>query len=103
MVAAEMAAPDVSDVDDPCDADMDEFAVAELPAADHEVAAQAPEPILMPAQPQVLQPSLQPSNASDEVSVEPSLGSALIANGILRKPGAPVPDPLAPIRRMSQA
>jgi hypothetical protein len=106
MVAAEMAAPDVSDVDDPDgpnDAEMDEFPVAELPAADHEIVheivGQAPEPILMPAEPQAFQPSLQPS----EVSVEPSLGSALIANGILRKPGASGPDPLAPIRRMSQA
>ena len=48
----------------------------------------------------MFQRSLQPSDA---VSVEPSLGSALIANGILRKPGASVSDPLAPIRRMSQA
>jgi len=31
------------------------------------------------------------------------LGSALIANGILRNPTAPGPDPLAPIRRLSQA
>jgi hypothetical protein len=31
------------------------------------------------------------------------LGSALIANGILRKRDASEPDPLAPIRRMSQA
>jgi hypothetical protein len=103
MVAAEMAAPDVSDVDDPYDADMDEFAVAELPAADHEIVheivAQAPEPILVPAEPQAFQPSLQPS----EVSAEPSLGSALIANGILRKPGPSGSDPLAAIRRMSQA
>jgi hypothetical protein len=99
MVAAEMAAPDVSDVDDPYDADMDEFAVAELPATDHESVAQAPEPILVPAEPQTFQPSLHPS----EVSVEPSLGSALIANGILRKPGPSGSDPLAAIRRMSQA
>ena len=99
MVAAEMAAPDVSDVDDPYDADMDEFAVAELPAADHESVAQAPVPILVPEEPQAFQPSLQPS----EVSVEPSLGSALIANGILRKPGPSGSDPLAAIRRMSQA
>jgi hypothetical protein len=99
MVAAEMAAPDVSDVDDPYDADMDEFAVAELPATDHESVAQAPA-ILVPEEPQAFQPSLQPS---EEVSVEPSLGSALIANGILRKPGPSGSDPLAPIRRMSQA
>jgi hypothetical protein len=100
MVAAEMAAPDVSDVGDPYDADMDEFAVAELPPSEPEIVAQAPEPIVVPAQPPAFQPSLQPS---DEVSVEPSLGSALIANGILRKPASSGSDPLAPIRRMSQA
>jgi hypothetical protein len=104
MVAAEMAAADVSDVDDPYDADMEELSVAASPAADpeivHEIVAQAPEPIVVPAEPPALQPSLQPS---DEVSVEPSLGSALIANGILRKPVSSGADPLAPIRRMSQA
>jgi hypothetical protein len=34
--------------------------------------------------------------------VEPSLGSTLLANGIVGRP-SPVSDPLAPIRRMSQA
>ena len=33
----------------------------------------------------------------------PSLGSTLIARGILQKPNIPANDPLAPIRRMSQA
>jgi hypothetical protein len=32
----------------------------------------------------------------------PSLGSSLIANGIVQRPRASRPDPLAPIRRMSQ-
>ena len=32
----------------------------------------------------------------------PSLGSSLIANGIVPRPRASRPDPLAPIRRMSQ-
>ena len=36
-------------------------------------------------------------------SLEPSLGSSLIANGIVRRPRASDADPLAPIRRMSQA
>jgi hypothetical protein len=100
MVAAEMGAPDVSDVDDPYGAEIDEFAVAESPPADHEIVAQAAEPIMVPAEPPAFQPSQQPSY---RVSAEPSLGSALIANGILRNPGASRADPLAPIRRMSQA
>ena len=102
MIAAEMTAPDVSDgcdIDDPYDADIDELAVAELRTADPEAFAPAPEPILLPEQPQAFEPLLQ---ASGESSLEPSLGSALIANGILSKP-ATASDPLAPIRRMSQA
>lgn len=34
---------------------------------------------------------------------EPSLGATILANGILQKPRAPANDPLAPIRRMTQA
>jgi hypothetical protein len=35
--------------------------------------------------------------------VEPSLGSTIIATGILQPTRPPANDPLAPIRRMSQA
>jgi hypothetical protein len=38
-----------------------------------------------------------------EPSLEASLGSTLIASGILSKPRVTGPDPLAPIRRLSQA
>jgi hypothetical protein len=34
---------------------------------------------------------------------EVSVGSAVIASGILNKPARPANDPLAPIRRMTQA
>ena len=45
-----------------------------------------------------------PAAAPAPVSaVEVSLGSSLIASGMLRKPVTPANDPLAPIRRMSQA
>jgi hypothetical protein len=37
-----------------------------------------------------------------EPELEPSLGSSLLANGIVTRPRASRPDPLAPIRRMSQ-
>ena len=52
----------------------------------------------------VLRPAfaVAPSIAPDPI-VQPSLGSTLIASGILRKPNVPANDPLAPIRRMSQA
>lgn len=36
-------------------------------------------------------------------STEPSLGATILASGILQKPRAPANDPLAPIRRMTQA
>jgi hypothetical protein len=88
MVAFEMAAPD------PSDSNIDEAYVAESPPADPETVAALPEPT--PAQPPAIQPSPQPSH-------QQSLGSTLIANGIVRRPTAPGADLLAPIRRMSQA
>jgi len=114
MVAMEMAAPD------PFDDELAETQVPEPPPARSEVIARRPEPAAAPAiqpaprplaQPSPqhsLQPSLEPSPApalepSREPSREPSLGSSLIASGILSKPKASGPDPLAPIRRMSQA
>jgi hypothetical protein len=92
MVALEMAAPDPSDPDDTFDTDTDEIHVSEPPPADPEIIAGRSEPIAAAAQPPTIQPSHQPS-----------LGSTLVANGIVRRPHAAEPDPLAPIRRMSQA
>jgi hypothetical protein len=51
-----------------------------------------PEPVAAAEPPPTIQPSLQPS-----------LGASLIASGIVRRPQASQSDPLAPIRRMSQA
>ena len=110
MVALEMAAVDPFDIDDPTDTDNIE--AAELPPEDPVVVARQPEPPAAPAIAPSLQPSPQASpqaspeaspEPSPEPSAEPSLGSTLIANGILRKPNASGPDPLAPIRRLSQA
>jgi len=50
------------------------------------------------------QPAPQPSpQASPQPSSQLSLGSSLIANGIVQRPRMIRPDPLAPIRRMSQS
>jgi hypothetical protein len=116
MVALEMAAPDPSDIDLPADTADDEIHLVALPPADPVIAAQQPGPTAVPALSPSLQTSLQPSlqpplqaspepspEPSHEPSLEPSLGSALIASGLLRKPNASHSDPLAPIRRMSQA
>ena len=96
VVALEMAAPDPSDTDATFGTVTDEIHVSELPPADPESFAARPEPMVAPAQPPTIQPSRQPS-------LEVSLGSTLIANGIVRRPHAAMSDPLAPIRRMSQA
>jgi hypothetical protein len=112
MVALEMAAPDPSDIDLPADTAGDEIDVVESPPAEPVLVAQQPGPTAAPAISPSLQTSLQPSlqaslqaspQPSLEASPEPSLGSALIASGLLRKPNASHSDPLAPIRRMSQA
>jgi hypothetical protein len=115
MIAFEMAASDPSDIDDdvyadPADADDGDICTAEPPPAEPQTIARAPEPA---AAPPVVQPSpelspVQPSferpiERSAEPSLEPSLGATLIANGIVRRRQALASDPLAPIRRMSQA
>ncbi|MCK1722694.1 hypothetical protein [Bradyrhizobium sp. 141] len=51
-----------------------------------------------------LPPMPSPLSASLSASLsEPSLGATILASGILQKPRAPANDPLAPIRRMTQA
>ena len=69
----------------------------------------APAPATASALPVVtpLQPTPVPQPEPITVTLpapepEPSLGSSLIANGIVPRPRAARPDPLAPIRRMSQ-
>jgi hypothetical protein len=114
MIALEMAAPD-------------ETATAEIhgieaPPVEPEAIAQQPEPVesVDPIPTPVIQASVEPSveptpRYSLEASVEPSpepslkappepsLGSTLIASGIVQRPRTLQSDPLAPIRRMSQA
>jgi hypothetical protein len=92
-IAFEMAADDPSDLDDL--SGIDETYIAEPPLAAPEMIAEVHEPIAAPAPP--------PPTTMIQPSHQPSLGSALIANGIVRRPNAPASDPLAPIRRMSQA
>jgi hypothetical protein len=99
MVALEMAAPDPSGTDDTFDAEGYDIHIG-VPPADPEIVAERPQSMVAPAQPSTIQPSHPPSL---EVSLEVSLGSTLIANGIVRRPHAAMSDPLAPIRRMSQA
>lgn len=116
MIALEMAADDPCDFDDAAEPDLAEIAVAELAPAEPVSFAPEPEPepkiepetelMAAAAEPPTVEPSLQPSlQAEDPVQAaeEPSLGASLISRGILNRPQAEGADPLAPIRRMSQA
>ena len=87
MVAQEMGATDFLDIDDGFD-EVDSGTTA------------SPTPVvLVPAE-----PTPAPAKpATVQASLPPSLGSTLLASGIVRRPNAPTSDPLAPIRRMSQA
>jgi hypothetical protein len=92
LVAAEMAAPDPADEDV---ASKPRAHVTEPPLIEPFLIASTPEPEPPPA------PALQP--AALVQPEKPSLGATILATGILPRPKPPVSDPLAPIRRMSQA
>ena len=97
MIAAEMAAPDMSD--DEFDGEPAEMELDDLPPAEPETIAPSEQIAVAPEIVAAVQPpSPQPA---PEPAPEPSLGSTLIASGFLRKPSA-VADPLASIRRLSQ-
>ena len=93
MVALEMAAPDSDEAYEPPESEAYESgeAAEDLPVA---------EALAEPTEPMTAQ--VQPATEAVAPSPEPSLGSSLIANGIVQRPRAARPDPLAPIRRMSQ-
>jgi hypothetical protein len=79
MIALEMAAPDFDEIA--------EVHVTETNSVEPDIVSQVAEP----AQPE---PAPIP---------QPSLGASLIAQGIVLRPDTSYADPLAPIRRMSQA
>jgi hypothetical protein len=99
MVALEMAAPDSDAAYDPTENETCEAEAAGLAPAEPAIVAEPPESMAAPAVQALPEPSAAPA---PEPSREPSLGSSLIASGIVQKPRTSRPDPLAPIRRMSQ-
>jgi hypothetical protein len=109
MIALEMAAPQPEDSGDILH-NGHEIHAAEPSPAEPIIVAEAPRPMAAPAvavavaEPPALLTSLQrlPQPARQPFPGS-SLGSSLIANGIIRKPQASPTDALAPIRRMSQA
>ena len=92
MVALAMAAPDPDGEIDYSIADPDD--IVEAPRAAAAMAVATPEPAA---------PQMQVSVPRRAVPAPQSIGSALLANGFLEQHRAPANDPLAPIRRMSQA
>lgn len=117
MVAMEMAAPDPDDAYDPPESGAYENEAAdEAPTSYETQASSEPEPqlsyepqasALPPATPlSVVAERPEPVIAAAPQPApepEPSLGSSLIASGLVRGHAASRPDPLAAIRRMSQA
>jgi hypothetical protein len=114
MVAIEMAAPEPDEVHDmPFAVGESEHVHVTTPPIVEPlipiVRVPEPEPPITQREPMrptapTRHPVFQPSPpVAPEPAAAPSLGSSLIASGILRKPNIPANDPLAPIRRMSQA
>ncbi|MBW7974258.1 hypothetical protein [Bradyrhizobium sp. BR 10289] len=113
-VAAEMPPPIAPEpvvapvAEEPADAPIAMDSLARLTDAIAEAAAEVmeqPAPAMAAAAsfgaaPAATLPMPSPLVAS---SLEPSLGATILASGMLQKPRAPANDPLAPIRRMTQA
>lgn len=82
----------------------DAIAEAAAEVMEQQVPAMAATATFAAAPAATLPPMPSPLSASLSASLpEPSLGATILASGILQKPRAPANDPLAPIRRMTQA
>ncbi len=112
MIAMEMGAPDPISDDDIAEAIAEQVRSAEPAPIAPVIVAKASEPVVAPPTPPPPPPVQQMVQApppppapvpTPAPAVEMSLGSSLIASGMLRKPVTAANDPLAPIRRMSQA
>jgi hypothetical protein len=118
LVAAEMSAPDRNDDFDDYAGPVDDDIIVTMRPAEPASFERTPEPVATaaPVRPPIVQPfaqsappvSFQPSPVvaralPAEPAMEPSLGSTIIAHGLLQPAKVPANDPLAPIRRMSQA
>ncbi|MBT1515100.1 hypothetical protein KIP88_31905 [Bradyrhizobium sp. SRL28] len=108
MIAMEMGAPDPISDDEIAEAVAEQVRLAEPAPIAPAIVAEAPKPVATPSPPPPVQQMVQPPPPPATVpapapAVEMSLGSSLIASGMVRKPVTAANDPLAPIRRMSQA
>jgi hypothetical protein len=107
MIAMEMGAPDPISDDEIAAAVAEEVRAHQPAPVEPEIVAVAPAPETRPIAPPVREafaPPPRPTAVIEPVAPrEVSLGSTIIASGMLRKPATAANDPLAPIRRMSQA
>lgn len=117
MIAMEMGAPDPIDDNEIAEEAVEHARLAEVErnfaaalAADERSrpAATLPQPVQETVQPPAPAPVAAPAPVSAPAATpapaaEISLGASIIASGMLRKPAPAANDPLAPIRRMSQA
>lgn len=123
-VATEAAAPMAAELPEPVAAEPAATAVAQEPAEDAPIAMDSlarltdaiaeaaaevmeqPAPAMAATATYGASPATtlpMPSPTLSASSPEPSLGATILASGILQKPRAAANDPLAPIRRMTQA
>ena len=107
MIAMEMGAPDPFEVEDATATVAEHMPIEPEAPAEPEIAPLAPEFAAALLEPQAELPPqptfVAPPEPQFEPQVEISLGSSIIASGIVKKPTVAANDPLAPIRRMSQA
>jgi hypothetical protein len=103
LIAMEMAAPDDTDDLELAEPEFEQAPIAAARSLEPETAPARIEPVAVVQQPPAIHSPPQPlAEAPREASPELSLGSTIIASGILRKPNVPANNPLAPIQRMSQ-
>jgi hypothetical protein len=100
MIAMEMGAPDPIDDDEIAAAMAEPANFAEPAPVEQAIISEVPEPVAAVVEATIKMP-FQPA-AVAAPAVEMSLGSSILASGMLSKPAKPANDPLAPIRRMSQ-
>jgi hypothetical protein len=103
MIAMEMAAPDPFDADDATATTAQEAPVEPEASPAPATVPQTPEVAAVLPQSQAELPTQSNLVAPPEPLVEISLGSSIIASGIVKRSTGVANDPLAPIRRMSQA
>jgi hypothetical protein len=102
-----VVAPEAPSLESMTEAALPEEVLSAEPTAAYALADTAPEPVMTPHLEVVPEAKVEPVA---EIAPEPvvavplsTLGESLIASGIVARPASPRSDPLAPIRRMSQA